>query len=382
MRKTLVVSILVAFSALHSVANADPLTTKADYAYILDAETGSALYSKDGDVAFIPASMTKIMTTFVVFERLRDGRLSLNDEFKVSENAWRTGGAASGGSTMFLELGSNVSVENLLKGVIIQSGNDACIVLAEGISGSEEAFAEEMTRRANDLGLSSASFKNATGLYHDEHRISAADLAKLAFLTIQEFPEFYSIYNETEFTWNGIRQPNRNPLLGEVEGADGLKTGHLEISGYGLVGSAVRNGERRIIVLNGLDSIADRASEARRIMRAAFLDFKTIKVSDAGNVVGQAPVWLGETSTVGLSTVEPIQITLHADTIKDMRVEVVFNGPLKAPVQKGDTVGKLIISAPGTSTLESPLIAANTVHKKGLFARAMVGLGLGRGLDL
>ena len=222
-------ALLSPFSAL-----ADSLNTKAEYAYIMDAGTGLTLYSKRGEEPMVPASMTKIMTAHMVFDLLRQGRLSLDDEFVVSEKAWREGGTTSGGSTMFLEVGSKVRVEDLLRGVIIQSGNDACIVLAEGISGSEDAFAASMTQRAHELGLTSAHFKNSTGLYDPEHVISAADLAKLAYLTINEFPEFYKLYAETEFTWNAIRQPNRIPLLGEVEGADGLKTGHLEISGFGL----------------------------------------------------------------------------------------------------------------------------------------------------
>lgn len=364
-------------TGLSSVATADVLNTKADYAYIMDADTGLALYSKDGDVPFIPASMTKIMTAYVVFERIRDGRLSLDDEFLVSETAWREGGAASGGSTMFLELGSKVSVRDLLRGVIIQSGNDACIVLAENISGSQEAFAEEMTRRAQELGLESAKFENPTGLYSENHRISAADLAKLAYLSITDFPEYYSLYAEKEFTWNGIRQPNRNPLLGEVNGADGLKTGHLEISGYGLVGSAVRDGKRRIIVLNGLESKADRASEARRVMRAAFVDFKVVEVVQPDQIVGEAEVYLGKTKTVPLKSTELVKAALHADSIRDIKVEVVYDGPLKAPLNEGDVVGKIIVTAPDMETQTTNAVVAKSVAKKSLFERALVGIGFG-----
>ncbi len=364
-------------TGLSSVATADVLNTKADYAYIMDADTGLALYSKDGDVPFIPASMTKIMTAYVVFERIRDGRLSLDDEFLVSETAWREGGAASGGSTMFLELGSKVSVRDLLRGVIIQSGNDACIVLAENISGSQEAFAEEMTRRAQELGLESAKFENPTGLYSENHRISAADLAKLAYLSITDFPEYYSLYAEKEFTWNGIRQPNRNPLLGEVNGADGLKTGHLEISGYGLVGSAVRDGKRRIIVLNGLESKADRASEARRVMRAAFVDFKVAEVVQPDQIVGEAVVYLGKTKTIPLKSTELVKAALHADSIRDIKVEVVYDGPLNAPLNEGDVVGKIIVTAPDMETQTTNAVVAKSVAKMSLFERALVGIGFG-----
>ncbi len=366
---------LLAMSTL--AADADVLNTKADYAYIMDADTGLELYSKDGEVPLIPASMTKIMTAYIVFERIRDGRLSLEDEFVVSERAWREGGAASGGSTMFLELGSKVSVADLLRGIIIQSGNDACIVVAENISGSQEAFAEEMTRRAHELGLDSARFENATGLYSDNHRISAADLAKLAYLTITDFPEFYSIYNEKEFTWNGIRQPNRNPLLGEVKGADGLKTGHLDISGYGLVGSAVRDGKRRIIVLNGMESKADRASEARRVMRAAFVDFKIVEVVQPDQIVGEVDVFLGSKKTAKLKATELMKAALHADSIRDIKVEVVYDGPLKAPLIEGDVVGKIIVSGPGMKDVVSDAVLAETVDKMGFFQRVLVGMGIG-----
>ncbi len=372
----LVASSLI-LSGTSSLAYADALNTKADYAYILDGDTGLSLYSKDGDVPFIPASMTKIMTAYIVFERLRDGRLTLDDEFVVSETAWREGGAASGGSTMFLDLGSKVTVRDLLKGIIIQSGNDACIVIAEAISGSQEAFAVEMTRRAQELGLKSAHFENPTGLYAENHRISAADLAKLAYLSIKDFPEFYDLYAEKEFTWNGIRQPNRNPLLGEVEGADGLKTGHLEISGYGLVGSAVRDGKRRIIVLNGLDSIADRASEARRVMRSAFNDFKVVEVIQADQIVGEADVFLGNKKTVELKATEVVKAALHSDAIRDITVEVVYTGPLKAPLKAGDVVGEIIISGPGMTDIRTPAVLASSVAKKNLIERALAGLGLG-----
>ena len=364
-------ALLSPFSAL-----ADSLNTKAEYAYIMDAGTGLTLYSKRGEEPMVPASMTKIMTAHMVFDLLRQGRLSLDDEFVVSEKAWREGGTTSGGSTMFLEVGSKVRVEDLLRGVIIQSGNDACIVLAEGISGSEDAFAASMTQRAHELGLTSAHFKNSTGLYDPEHVISAADLAKLAYLTINEFPEFYKLYAETEFTWNAIRQPNRIPLLGEVEGADGLKTGHLEISGFGLVGSAVRGEERRVIVLNGLESMADRASEARRVMRSAFMDFKTVTIVDPDVNVGTAHVWLGETATVPVKSTEKVVIAAHADDVRKIKVFVEYSGPLDAPIKAGDVVGELVIQA-GDVERRSPLAASADVKKKSWIGRALVGLGVG-----
>lgn len=247
---------------------ADPLNTLAPYAVILDGDSGEILYSKRGDEPMIPASMSKLMLYYLIFERIRDGRIRLEDEFTVSEHAWRTGGAGTDGSTMFLKLGSKVSVENLLRGAIIQSGNDACITLAEGAAGSEEAFSREMTARAHELGLAQSTFTNVTGLDDPGHRMSAADIARISFLIIRDFPQFYPMFRETSFTWNGITQPNRNPLLRELPGADGVKTGHLSSSGFGLAGSAVREGKRRIIVLQGLSSEAERRSEGPRVMRS------------------------------------------------------------------------------------------------------------------
>ncbi|MBI1338759.1 D-alanyl-D-alanine carboxypeptidase [bacterium] len=357
-----------------SVNASDPLNTSATYAYIMDAGTGVSLYSKRGSEPLIPASMTKLMTMYIVFERIRDGRLSLDDELVVSENAWRKGGATSGGSTMFLKLGSRVKVDDLLRGAIVQSGNDACIVLAEGISGTEEAFATLMTERARELGLSSASFRNSTGLDEPDHRISAQDLGRLAQMIIRDFPQFYPIYSEQEFTWNGIRQPNRNPLLREVPGADGLKTGHLEVSGYGLVGSAVQDGKRRIIVLQGLPSETQRAQEARRVMRAAFADFDTVELVTEGAVVGAAEVWLGAKPTVPLVASGSVSKGLHIDATRKISAIINYKGPIAAPVKQGDTVAELLISAPGAEDIRVPLQAGETVGKLNLFGRALVGV--------
>ena len=357
-------------------AKADTLNTKAEFAYIMDGDTGAEIYSKRGEEPMIPASMTKIMTVYLVFERIRDGRLSLDDEFTVSENAWRKGGAASGSSTMFLEPGSKVSVSDLLQGVVVQSGNDACIVLAEGVSGSEEAFAAAMTERARELGLSTASFKNVTGLNEDGHEISAEDLAKIALLTIQDFPEFYEIYSQENYTWNNISQPNRNPLLRDVDGADGLKTGHLEISGYGLVGSAVRNGERRIIVLNGLGSMAERASEAQRVMRAAFVDFKRFTLVDAGAEVGEAKIWMGVEDTVGMAVDSTITRIINIDSARKLSFEVQHQGPVKAPITKGQEIGELVITGLNEE-LRLPLYATSDVAAKGFLDRVLMGAGFG-----
>lgn len=344
--------------------------TEASHAAILDAETGEVLYSLNGDEAMPPASMSKMMTVLMVLEALEAGSLSLDDELPVSEHAWRTGGAASGSSTMFLEVNSRARVEDLLRGVIIQSGNDACIVLAEALGGTEEAFADMMTDRAHELGLTSASFANATGWPDPDHRISAIDLARLARILIEDHPEYYGIWAEREFTYNGIRQYNRNPLLGVFSGADGLKTGHTEESGYGLVGSAERDGERRIIVFNGMDSNAARATEAERMMRAALSDYSLYRLFEAGDAVDhRAEVFMGDTETVALRVASDVTAGLHRRARRDLTVTVSYGGPLVAPIQEGDVVGSLIVEAPDYDAREYDLVAAESVAEKGLMGR-------------
>lgn len=373
MKKILFPAALISILA-SSGATAFAYETTADHALIMDNETGIVLFEKDAENPMIPASMTKIMTAYMVFERLSDGRLSEDDTFTVSERAWREGGWASGGSTMGLAIGSEVSVIDLLRGMIVQSGNDACIVLAEGISGTEEAFASEMTARAQELGLSTASFRNATGLLAEDHEISAYDLARLADLVIQQFPEYYALYNVRDFTWSGIRQPNRNPLLSRFQGADGLKTGHLEASGYGLVGSAIVDGERRTIVINGLESESARAQEAERMMRSAFREFSVATPYAAGDALGSVPVWLGSAETVGLVVDQDVQIGFENASRRDLKAEIVLPVSISAPVTAGDVVGSLMISNGDVVLAEYPVSVAESVSKKGLIARAFEGL--------
>ncbi|HEV7694371.1 MAG TPA: D-alanyl-D-alanine carboxypeptidase family protein [Hyphomonadaceae bacterium] len=352
----------------------DPLNTNATYAFIMDGDTGLPLYSKRGDEAMVPASMSKLMLYYIVFDRIRAGRLKLTDEFTVSEHAWRTGGAGTDGSTMFLPLNSKVSVENLLHGAIIVSGNDACITLAEGIAGSEEAYAREATAKAQELGLKNSHFANASGLDDPGERMSAHDIATLAYRIIKEFPEHYKMFSEPSFTWNKITQPNRNPLLKEVPGADGVKTGHLAVSGFGLVGSAIRDGKRRIIVLQGLASEGDRRKEAPVVMRKAFTDFTAAKLVDKDAQVAEAKVWLGEKDTVPLVAAEEASAGLHVDAMKGLKSKVVYKGPLYAPVKKGDAVGELIISAPGAPDIKIPVVAGADVKQLGFIGKAMQGL--------
>jgi D-alanyl-D-alanine carboxypeptidase (penicillin-binding protein 5/6) len=352
----------------------DPLNTAAPYAYILDGDTGLPLYSKKGDEPMVPASMSKLMLYYMVFERIKAGRLAMTDEFTVSEHAWRTGGAGTDGSTMFLPIHSKVTVQDLLKGAVIVSGNDACIVLAEGLFGSEEAFARQATAKGKELGLTNSVFANSTGLEDPRHRMSAHDIAVLAFRLIKDFPEFYPMFSEPEFTFNKTRQYNRNPLLRELDGADGVKTGHLSVSGYGLVGSAVREGKRRIIVLNGLTSETERKKEGPRVMRSAFLDFTSATLVKKGAQVAVADVWLGEQAQVPLLASEEYAIGLHLDAVEKIKGEVVYKGPLYAPVKEGEVVGELIVTAPGTQARRIPVTAGATVNQQSFFGKAMIGL--------
>ncbi|MEL6473124.1 MAG: D-alanyl-D-alanine carboxypeptidase family protein [Pseudomonadota bacterium] len=362
--------------ALAAFAQSTSVRTEAEYAVIMDYESGEVLFSKDGDVPMIPASMTKIMTAYVVFDRLRRGEISLTDQFTTSENAWRKGGFASGGSTMGLAPGDQPTVEELLRGVIILSGNDACIVLAEGLSGSEEAFAEDMTALAAELGLETATFKNATGLDEPGHRMSAVDLAHLAKLSIEEFPELYALYAETSYEWRGISQPNRNPLLGRMDGADGLKTGHLSVSGYGLTASAERDGQRRIVVVNGLDSIAQRAQESERLMRLAFTAFETRTIVPEAVILPELDVWLGQSRTVAVSLAEPMKITAHKRALEGAKTEIVLEGPLEAPITTDEVVGNLVVTIEGRDPVIAQIVADESVARLGFFGRAIEGLSL------
>jgi D-alanyl-D-alanine carboxypeptidase (penicillin-binding protein 5/6) len=350
-------------------------TTPAQHVAIMDGATGALLHCADCQTPIPPASMSKLMTVLMVAERLQSGQLTLDARFRVSERAWRQG-AMSDGSHMFLELNSEVSVGDLLRGVIIVSANDACIVLAEGISGSEEAFVAEMNRRAEALGLSSARFRNTTGLPDPDHVISTADLARLARHLIVTYPDLYRTYSERTFTYNNRTQENRNPLLGAFEGADGVKTGHTTDSGYGLVGSAVLNGQRRIIVFNGLRSMAERRTESVRLMRAAFHDFSVTRLAAAGDQVGEARVRLGSRRGVPLVAQSDIVVGGPRGVQSGLAAHIVYDGPVPAPIREGDVIARLVVEGPGFETQEFPLTAGRRVGRANWFARAWEGLRL------
>ncbi|MFC4351384.1 D-alanyl-D-alanine carboxypeptidase family protein [Fodinicurvata halophila] len=361
-------SIAILFGTLLSILCLVPLAqafeTAAREAILVDFETGSVLFEKNANKPMPPASMSKIMTSYMVFDRLDEGRLSLDDKLPVSEKAWR-----KGGSKMFVEVGEEVSVANLLRGVIVQSGNDACIVLAEGISGSEQAFAREMTEKGREIGLQNSTFTNATGWPDPDHRMSARDLATLARRVIEDFPEYYEIYSETEFTWNDIRQGNRNPLLYRNIGADGLKTGHTEEAGYGLTASAVQNGQRLIMVVTGLDSVNQRAEEADRLLSWGFREFENFNLAQQGEPIDEATVWLGAEDTVPLVTQKDLVVTLPHAARDELNARIVYDGPVPAPIQEGQSIGTLILSAPDMPEQEIQLVAGKSVEQAGLFGR-------------
>lgn len=366
---------LAAAFALAPAAAAQGFTTPARNVVIMDAASGAELYCNECGVPMPPASMSKLMTVLMVAERLQAGQLSMDTQFQVSENAWRHG-AMSDGSHMFLPIHSQVSVRDLLSGLIIVSANDAAIVLAEGISGSEEAFVHAMNRRAQELGLTTARFRNTTGLPDPDHVISARDLARLARILIRDYPELYRLYSQREFRFNNRTQQNRNPLLGAFAGADGVKTGHTSASGYGLVGSAEMNGQRRIIVFNGMRTMAERRSEAIRLMQAAFHDFSVTQIAAAGEQIGEADVRLGGRRAVPLLAREDIIIGGPRGVQTGLTASIVYTGPLPAPVRKDDVVAQLVIEGPGYEAQRFDLVAGRNVGRANWFSRAFEGLRL------
>jgi D-alanyl-D-alanine carboxypeptidase (penicillin-binding protein 5/6) len=361
--------LMLVLLALAWAPQAKAIESIAKQAILIETTTGAVLFAKNADMPMPPSSMSKMMTVYMLFERLRDGSLIMEDTFSISENAWRKGGAKSGGSTMFLIPGRKVRVEDLIRGIIVQSGNDACIVVAEGLASSEEAFAEEMTARGKELGLKNSVFKNSTGWPDPEHLTTARDLAILAQRTIEDFPEFYHYYKETEFSFNSIRQINRNPLLYRDIDVDGLKTGHTEDAGYGLAASATKGDRRLILVVNGLASKKDRRREPERLLSWGLREFNNYKLFSAGEEVTKAEVWLGKEAQVALIVEKEMLITLSRKARRKMKVTVQFDTPIPAPIAKGQKVAKLVVTAPGFDNIEVPLIASRSVERLGLFGR-------------
>lgn len=344
--------------------------TIAPHAILIDADGGSVLFERGADDLVFPASLAKLMTVEYVFHEIKQGRVKLSDEFTVSEYAWRHGGAPSRTSSMFAPIHSKVSVDNLLHGVIIQSGNDACITLAEGLAGNESAFAQKLTARARALGLTKSVFTNSTGLPDPDEVVTARELAMLARHIILTYPDLYKIFGQREFTWNRIRQSNRNPLLAMGIGADGLKTGYTKEAGYGLVGSAVQNGLRLIVVVMGLKTAKERAEEARKLLEWGFRSFQTKPLFAAGQSVGDAKVFGGDRGRVPLITPRPVRLMLPRNGHDKITARIVYTGPVPAPVKKGQPLGSLKVWRNDTLALEVPLQAGADVGRGNLPQRA------------
>jgi len=361
---------LTASSLFAGAAEAETIDTTATEAYVLDFDTGAVLLDKNAENQIQPASLSKLMTVYLLFDALKKGEVKLEDTFPVSKEAW----ALNEGSTMFVGIGDQIRVEDLIRGIIVQSGNDACLVVAEGLAGTEATFVERMNAKAKELGLTQSHFDNPHGLEDPKQLMTAHDVAWLAHHLIADFPEYYHYFSEKEFVFNGIKQGNRNPLLYKDPTVDGLKTGHLSISGYSVAVSAKRDGRRIIAVLIGTNSMQERSDESAKVLDWAYREFDDYTVAKAGSVLADAPVWLGQAETVPLAVGKDLLVTLPRATHDQLTAKAVFDGPIPAPITAGQEVGKVVISAPGMADMEVPLVAGKDVPKLGFFGRMIATL--------
>jgi len=361
-----IASLLLVFVFFTRIAGAEQIDTTASVAYIVDYQTGTVLLDKNGDRQIEPASMSKLMTIYLLFDALKSGKVKLTDSFPVSERAWRTQG-----SKMFVELHNQIKVEDLLQGIIVQSGNGACVVVAEGMAGSVEAFAERENAMAKRMGLTHTHYMNPDGWPDPQHYSTAHDLATLAGRLIADFPEHYHYFSQIDYTYHGIKQGNRNPLLYKHVGVDGLKTGHAEGPGYGLVASGQREGRRIIMVVQGTDSKQSRSDETLQLWEWAFRNFENYRIVKANAPLVEAPVWLGVEPGVPLAAQSDVVMTLPRGARDQVKATAVFDGPLPAPVVAGQTVGRLRIEAPGMTAVEVPLVTVGAARQLGAFARIM-----------
>ncbi len=357
-----------------AAARGQSFQSAAPYAVLLDSGSGAVLYEKAADELMVPASLAKIATALVAFQEISEGKMTLETEISISENAWRKGGGVSGGSTMFAIVNSRVKLGDILQGLIVQSGNDAGIALAEAIAGDEASFARLMTERVRALGLPKSVYRNATGMADPEQKVTARELARLSDHIIRTYPELYKIFGQRDFTWNKIKQSNRNPLLTMDIGADGLKTGNIDETGYGLVGSAVQKGQRLIVVVNGLKNARDRASEARKLLEWGFRSFEQRQIFAEGETVGEASVFGGEKGRVALKAKGPVNLLVPRGSSERLAARIVYRGPLPAPVAEGSEVARLLVTRGEVKTLELPLYAAETVPVGSLQRRAFDAL--------
>ena len=383
MTKFLAAPLAAIMLAVPSIAAAPQFTGTAPIAYMEDLSTGAVLYARDADRRMPPASMAKMMTVYVAFDMIKRGELKLAQTFPVRPETWKQWHGPAAGSTMFLSVDEQVSVDNLLKGIVTLSGNDACVVLAEGISGTEQTFTDRMNDAAKRIGLSNSHFGNSNGWPDNGVTyVTARDLAKLAAATIRDFPDLYKrYYSLRSFTWgktlgsgSDITQANRDPLLGRVAGADGLKTGHTDEAGYGFTGSAEQNGRRLVMVIAGLDSFNGRIEESVKFMDWGFRAWQAKPIVAAGKRVESAEVQMGDASTVGLVAPKRLTVALPSGAVPSMRARVVYEGPLKAPIAKGQQVAELVVSSPDMPEQRLPLVAETAVGEAGFFRRVWAGL--------
>ena len=368
----LLFGVAVSAAALSAPAKAEILSD-AKEAILLDYTSGEILFCKSCDEPMPPSSMSKLMTVELLFQRLKDGRLKPTDTFHVSETAWRQG-QKDNESKMWVAINSDIPVDDLLKGIIVQSGGDACVVVAEALGGSEAGFADMMNARAKELGLTHSHFVNSSGLPDPGQTMSAEDIARLSAHLIKDYPDYYKYFSIKDFTWSNIKQPNRNTLINEGGGVDGLKTGHTDAGGYGIVASAERNGRRLIVVVNGMNKIRDRTNEARRLLDIGFREFKDYKLADKGAVLGDSHLWGGTKNVVGVTVKDPLIVMLPVDSRRDMKVTLRYDGPMKAPIAAGQQIGTLTVTVPGKPDKTVPAVAAEDVPSNGFLDKMMIGL--------
>ncbi len=371
MKTAAIIAGLLVFT--HNVSS-QSMSTPAKRAILIDATTNSILFEKDADTPFPPASMSKLMTVYMAFDSIKNGELQLDDEVVVSDEAWRNWN--NRGSTMFLRARDTVTVADLLRGIIVLSGNDACVVLAEHMAGSHDVFVEWMNAKAIEIDMKGSHFENANGWPADGHVMTARDLANLSYRLVTEFPDLYPMFGETEFLYKDFRSNrfNRNPLLGRFAGADGLKTGHTEESGYGLAASAERDGRRLVLVVGGLNSVNERMRESQRLMQFGFRNFSHYPLFGAGDTVDIAEVWLGDKATVNMVLGEDLALTMSRRQRAEMKVSVTYTNPIAAPIKKGQEIGTLTIELPNRSAITSPLLAGSDVTEVGGFGKITAAL--------
>ena len=359
-----ITKLLILLTIYVKTISSAPISTSAKFAIIMDFDTENILLDKEANSRIYPASMSKLMTLYILFEELSQGSISMESEFLVSKKAWK-----KGGSKMFVEVGSSVKIKDLLRGIIVQSGNDACIVIAEGISGSEEAFVDLMNIKAKKLGLMNSNFKNSTGWPDDEHYMTSYDLALLSKKIITDFPTFFNMFKEKEFTFNNIKQGNRNPLLYSYKFSDGLKTGYTEDSGFSLAATAEKSGRRLIAVLSGMESVKERNDETIKLFEWGFREYVNINLFDKNETIIEADVWLGDKAIIDLFTNKNVNFTLQKKNITNYSAKVIYNNPIPAPIKANTEYGKLIIQNTFKGDLVYPLYAKENVEKAGIFKK-------------